>query len=1436
MANTEGMSDETVERLLLSPSPPPTRQTQRDSSKKKKKKNAHLQRRMELPLGDRPAAAAVRVGRPATTAAAATAAGPSRAPPPQSAQKGTEAARGVGFDEEEKSPGNGSFPAATPPSSESLPQEQPAGNGGAAVAVVGSVMERKSSAGRRRRRLRLDDSSPSKPASAVADDVATTDAPAGFPSVKGQPLGTLVRRSNSVNNKSIASSAGQPATGVSEDDSDRDGNAVLAQMSPEEIEESVREIEAALPPETVAFLKRRGQQRQQREKEKERPTTVAKPNGSVLPSHLSQDVPDVRRSSPEEDVVGRGNSYRRQELREKERMARILSTIRTHEELDAAYEAEILLIDDGVPPTTEKGQQQQPAIGGGDDDEFQVACDLVRSTARRQNLWAARKVAERLRHDYLEGKKKSVVKEVTSGNNGTCNWPYPVLLPVSLRCLLDAPPSSNGYVLHTYVLQALYYLLLSKSCEDHVVDVTEGVSERSSPTAIYQLYFMDDAIPTPRLGSCSCCSGPATTQSNTVQPLAVGDKGGGAAAYSTNSSSQSSQSDGEEFRKDPMWALLSRMRILPKLALLLRPGGDTDGSSGKLPNEALVAVCGILSMIAQRSPGAASAIVQHPTMLSDLLEQTFLTTEGEDDSFPNADLGIPVMMLLCTLTRQSRVAAQGLNVEVVLLRILAGPTSPADGVFQLQRWALVLWRTLLRYGLGLSYLSSLLSIAASHTALGPKAGRNYSLASDFYAAFACVVKCVRIGRRRITEEGGISKENIEILASAGDWLSSAVRNALTHVTISSRIFDEHGVNEMGMRYLASCLHFLDSFLVLRFDDETSGEFKSDDIIFSTNEAACINGLLSIVQTNSFSEAVMATVVAAFGDGKSIQGCLNKEATACYFLCSILSLTTSLCKQSHSLIDNLDDTSCQQLNVLVKELSTRLQGALELATMALSALGANTRSRRIWLHKTAICVASFLATTNTLGLDTTRAVVFHTIGRLDFGDEGPAAVLLSYDGLFQPSNLLTKAGASSSTSPLSTMLVRELCRTSASKKQLDHSFKRNGGVGITSSEMGPFGLDSLLSEADNQGSRADRDNCLLPLGELWLWQVLSGSVVHEQPGMGNIDDEPVLVISTSLNIIKEIECSDDAVLRRFVHNLSIGGKLYAVVNVCLHPEIVFRDERIQSQLGSLLDKYASTDCKEWVEDFIKACAQHSSTSARGTRNKELQAEEKQLSQLGRRLGDNLQALGDFVGDLCDAYVDYGAEFGSFTKCLRIFLLPSFPAKIRCDVLTRVRGLLHLFTLEEDRDKMASLLSRYILGGAPSVDGSRKDSPEVLDTISEIFASGLWSREGLGLVPCLAVALLARSLAISALEREGGGGLYLCGRRIERADHQVALQVFQTASSFLSSRMTASDLIGATLDKEKEDSFPLQLFSEDPNRRSWDRIFDFFRDKSAQRIEK
>jgi hypothetical protein len=101
----------------------------------------------------------------------------------------------------------------------------------------------------------------------------------------------------------------------------------------------------------------------------------------------------------------------------------------------------------------------------------------------------------------------------------------------------------------------------------------------------------------------------------------------------------------------------------------------------------------------------------------------------------------------------------------------------------------------------------------------------------------------------------------------------------------------------------------------------------------------------------------------------------------------------------------------------------------------------------------------------------------------------AAVLFSQNGLFEPNDNPLQGDDSNSLS-ISSMSLGKLCGSDRARTQVDHSFKLQHGFGISPEGFGAFALDSLLSDAKQPDSS---NELVLPIGTLWLWQSLLGSI-------------------------------------------------------------------------------------------------------------------------------------------------------------------------------------------------------------------------------------------------------------------------------------------------------------------------------------------------------
>ena len=1324
MANTEGWSDEATAQLTMSQGGPVSITGGKTGNGDRSRQRDALRRRMEMPIGETPAASVVRRSTP-------------RAHSDDSHPVLKQQSLSTTKDEQRHQ------------KDEQVSVSDPS--------LVGGIMERKCS--RRKKKSAIITGTKSvtrndKNKSRFLRDrqLKGSSTGTGFPTLD-VPLGTFTKPGTKVKHppkRDNAESLRSPVpstTGINPDSlqsisrvASQDAQNILDNMTSGEVDQSVQELKDALSPEMIAFLRQRGQAKKstsRRQPGTEESQSI-EPNANVEPEE-----------GDEESNLAVDSRNVGDERSEKERLAERLSSIRTYEELDDAYRTEM------GENASSKGPLPNTVGSDAEKDDFILAAELLRSSSQRQRLWAARTISHRLRDDVIKLRQSTENKSPLFEHAHT-TLPSPELLPVSLRCLLDAPPSSNGYVLHTYVLQSIYYLLQLLTCPEFSVDVE---TYPSSEQGIFQLYYMDDNIPTPSLAK--------VYTATSVAPVATPQNDIKSAAYATSSSSKSAQSDGTLFMKDPAWTLLSRMRIIPRLAQLLDTGGRF------FPPEGIKAICGILSMVGNRSPGAASAIVQHKTLLQDLIDRTAGTGDSSTKVDPEGTLSAIYMM--CSLARQSRVAAEGLPVDLIMFRTLSkAPTDTTD--FHLQQWTIILWRTVLRYGLFLSQLQFTLSVAAPHFVLGDS---EFQLGAEFLNAFRNVARCIRVAKRGVGEK--IPTGESESLAIAGAWFSGTTRESLKLISgQGSLVFPTTCNRDLNhLRLYASSFRFLESMILIIQEETTdaNGEFKIDDL--SRDEDIIINALANTAKSETFGQLAASVIQRSF-DGSNDDSCLAEEAASCGYLESFVSLIMTL-------QDNRPDAmliSSALVTVMTKVLTASIKQYCDITDLREDPGWTPLLTRpRPWTNRVLTTVATFLAR-STKGTIPAQPIVMLTLGRLQVGDEGAAAVLLSHDHLFQTSKTVSSA---ESQSPISTMLVRELCRSHDARSQLDHSFKLRGGYGISSSGGGPYALESLLSEIPRRAKENKENDSLLPLGPLWIWQVLSGSVVDDRNSTGDTTGSYIDVASiilSCLSLIKEIEESKDPIMMSLFKHINSGGKLYHLTNVCLQPETILKNERIQASVGDLVDLY-TTSSDDWIPGFASSCYIHTSSKLPSS----------QLKPPAPK--DVCHALDEFVNDLCDAFTEYGAQYPFFAKCLRIFLLPGFPSKIRCGVVKKTSALQHLFTLPEDDIDMTSLLKRYLRPGASLVDGSSPGDPAFLDSLCHVVSDATSeARSNNGLVSYVATALLAKNLTENQSHNRP---LATSARnRLNRCSKERKEWVLRCAALFLSTERTIDDLARVTLE--------------------------------------
>ena len=536
-------------------------------------------------------------------------------------------------------------------------------------------------------------------------------------------------------------------------------NQILNQMSSEEINKEIQELKATLSPDVIDFLRQRGK----------------KKKGSK-PNHPRIDVTKSSSSNLENytDEVSTVDNLKKQQLQnEKEEIARILSSISTMEDLDQAvlqqqqhedqneHNSNILNNDSNGTKSTQSSET-----------DIETCTSLLRSTSSHQRLLAAKTISKYLKSDLKEYVNSRYNKNCSNTlNECQRSVSYPSLLPVALRCLLDLPSPHKNIVLHGHVLQSLYSLILLHSSPENyfiydmqrttfsklsnqlpeLVSRENGITEFfelyiDNPSLVYQYFFLEDNIPTSPPAISYTSSSGSNNDENTKHVSNFLTQSG---IYATGTSVKAASLDGIAFYNDPMWTMLSRMKIIPCIANLLHfchgryrrhhhsnnkksaitfgekkvdQGIDeTNKNAGNafeshefstLKEENWISICGILTLLSLRSPGAACAIAQHNSILNFIVDGTLsMSAEeqygcGQDVQHPknysgfvvNTKIALPTLILLCTLARQSRTAACAPPFANIMntLQAILGMKAETNEEHVVQFYSITLWRILLR--------------------------------------------------------------------------------------------------------------------------------------------------------------------------------------------------------------------------------------------------------------------------------------------------------------------------------------------------------------------------------------------------------------------------------------------------------------------------------------------------------------------------------------------------------------------------------------------------------------------------------------------------------------------------------------------------------------------------------------------------------------------
>lgn len=266
-------------------------------------------------------------------------------------------------------------------------------------------------------------------------------------------------------------------------------------------------------------------------------------------------------------------------------------------------------------------------------------------------------------------------------------------------------------------------------------------------------------------------------------------------------------------------------------------------------------------------------------------------------------------------------------------------------------------------------------------------------------------------------------------------------------------------------------------------------------------------------------------------------------------------------------------------------------------------------------------------------------------------------------------------------------------------------------------------------------------------------------------------------------------------------------MYYLLNVCLHPEAILRDDRIAEASIALFEKYCSQLNETSLSELSQACLHHTEPTKKQVVDPEADqnTDEQEKALLDKVLNPNMKTTIDqsaeamrsleaLLEDVISAYRDYGAQYSFFTKCVRLFLSPLYPPSIRCRTLQELRGMLHVLTLPDESKSDEELLQDFLSGGLPERDGSTRDASNVLDAIAVAVTKENSSRNLDGFFLHFAVATLGRNLASTISEETN---LLSSKRRLSQIPGGVSSLVCDVASVLLKTMGSRKELAAATV---------------------------------------
>jgi len=851
--------------------------------------------------------------------------------------------------------------------------------------------------------------------------------------------------------------------------------------------------------------------------------------------------------------------------------------------------------------------------------------------------------------------------------------------------------------------------------------------------------------------------------------------------------------------------------------------------------ESLNAICSILSMLSLRSPGAACAIAQHNHIIPSIIKTTFEPISHDHDATCSAStqeakhspdgsgnfivptaLTLPAIRLICALCRQSRTIALSSWISSVMesVTIMLAMSAEHDDEWEMQKWCIILWRTLLQYGLAISYTSTILTLSIPH--LTTKDDMNYGLSPYYLTSYAALCDCAKtVANDDHTKNPVLDETNREVLSECSIWLASHVKSCVEFLQHSVLPASDDEVVR-AMRLASARVRLMTSYTSAATSDVAKHQKNSSSgMIPLVSRYSCIQALAGVLRSTLLYKAIDITLhQEEIYDELSRKDC-EVEASSCALVHSFFTALCSLLRQDNEEVEPIQEAENQELLNLINDIYVHVLGILATKSSARQNIKHfdNNSCVRSWRNKAHFSITRMMAITlsirsSTLGIGSVKlalpliqSFVFTLIGRLDHGEEAIAAMLISQSILFNV--VVTEEGSSSfqSVRYVQEVLLREIMDTSyQSQVQLDHSFKLISGHEMSHNGGGSFQLESLRSEADRtappQSTAPDANDSSssceilsLPLGDNWLFKLLSGNIdlgnSHEKTGRLQCTSD---IIFSAFRLIIHMEKEKT----QYARSTASGAKIYFLLNSCLFPEDIVRQDSFAPLFHQLFNLYESSDeskrgDNDKARSFILTCFKHS--EAKNSHHQDSVSEDQVLqlfydhSASFTTDGDKkkkvelspkcMKAMDDFVSDMCTAFIDYGAQYDIFTRSIRFFLISGFPSRNRIIILNTLKDLLNLLTTEDEMEQLGISLSgsttncppklgmiqqdlkRSLSGGLPMQDDSSRDAPELLDTIASLLKRDKCNTlESGGFFYLYGTGYLARNLASSAVKCECG----------------------------------------------------------------------------------